>query len=195
MPSELPACDRALAGAPPIVLLCSRWFPNHDGVTWFLREVWPAVLAGLPGARLHLFGPAGMSGIGAGVIQHAAPEDARSVFDRGSIFVVPLRIASGTSMRILEAWARGVPVVATPEAAAGLDLAGEESVALARTSAEFTRAFTALFDSRHAVERATTAGRGLLRARHEPTRIAGDLDRIYASVIERGAHQAGSPCA
>ena len=34
--------------------------------------------------------------------------------------MVPIRVASGVRMKILEAWSRGVPVVATEAAAAGL---------------------------------------------------------------------------
>jgi glycosyltransferase involved in cell wall biosynthesis len=185
MPAELPSDDRALAGAPPIVLLSSGWFPNRDGVKWFLRDIWPAVFARLPGARLHLFGRADPSAAGAGVVSHPAPDDARHVFVAGSIFVVPLRIASGASMRILEAWARGVPVVATPTAAAGLDVQNGHALALASTPAEFTRAFSTLFESRHAAVRAIAAGREVLREHHDPTRVAGDLDRIYITADEQ----------
>jgi glycosyltransferase involved in cell wall biosynthesis len=56
-----------------------------------------------------------------GVETHPAPADSREAFAPGAILVVPLRIASGIRMKILEAWARGLPVVATPEAAAGLE--------------------------------------------------------------------------
>jgi len=120
-----------------------------------------------------------------GVVPHPAPDDARTIFVAGSIFVVPLRIASGASVRILEAWARGVPVVATPSAAAGLDVQNGHALALARTPAEFTRAFTTLFESRHAVDRAIAAGREVLREHHDPARLAADLDRIYITAIER----------
>jgi glycosyltransferase involved in cell wall biosynthesis len=193
MPAELPGGDRTLAGAPPIVLLSSRWFPNRDGVTWFLRDIWPAVFARLPGARAHLFGHVDTSGAGPGVVPHPAPDDARTIFVAGSIFVVPLRIASGASVRILEAWARGVPVVATPTAAAGLDVQNGHALARARAPAEFTRAFTTLFESCHAVDRAIAAGREVLREHHDPARLAADLDRIYITAIERHNGRTGPP--
>ena len=186
MPAELPPGTRTLDGAPAIALLSSRWFPNRDGAAWFLRHIWPEVAASLPGARLHVFGHPHPGVAGVGVVAHPAPpeqDDASVVFARGSIFVVPLGIASGVRMRILEAWARGIPVVATPAAAAGLDVHEPCAVSIARTPAEFTRAFRALSASQSAVDQAVAAGRAVLRNHHDPSRLALDLDRIYRAAV------------
>jgi glycosyltransferase involved in cell wall biosynthesis len=126
-PSALDVGPR-LPGEPALVLFGSAgWAPNRDQARWFVRSAWPAVRAVLPAARLHGFG--GETLDAAGVEWHAAPQDSRSAFAEGSIFVVPLRLGSGVRMKILEAWARGVPVVATPEGAAGLAArAGEDLI-------------------------------------------------------------------
>jgi polysaccharide biosynthesis protein PslH len=185
MPSHLPIGDGTLAGEPALVLLAGRWFPNRDGVTWFMREIWPAIFASRPTARLHLFGSKEFTRAGAGVVRHPSPDAARTVFVPDSIFIVPLRIAAGASVRILEAWARGVPVIATPIAAAGLDVQGGDSIALARTPLEFTRAVTLLCETAGAAGRATAAGRQMLRERHDPDHLAQDLDRSYVAAIEQ----------
>ncbi len=51
----------------------------------------------------------------------ADPADLRAELRRGAIAIAPLRAGSGTPIKILEAMAEGVPVVATPAALAGLD--------------------------------------------------------------------------
>jgi glycosyltransferase involved in cell wall biosynthesis len=54
--------------------------------------------------------------------------------------VVPLRVGSGTRLKILEAMAAGVPVVSTKLGAEGLEVTHGENILLAETPAEFARA-------------------------------------------------------
>jgi len=71
------------------------------------------------------------------VVTHASPSDSSAVFAAEAVLVVPLRVASGVRMKILEAWARGIPVVTTPEAAAGLEAADGSELLLARDAIAF----------------------------------------------------------
>jgi hypothetical protein len=180
MASALPAGEASLEGSPSIVLVSSAWFPNRDGVLWFLDTIWPEVARRLPLARLHVFGVARRHG--ANVTFHPPPADSRSAFCAGSIVVVPLRIASGARVRILEAWARGLPVVATPAACAGLDAAPGEGVLAASTPEDFAAAFAAIAGDANLARSMVDAGRAVLRRWHDPQEIARALDAIYAEV-------------
>jgi polysaccharide biosynthesis protein PslH len=175
-PGEL-ASGPAVAGAPAIALPGSAgWAPNEDAVAWFTSRVWPATLARLPGARLHVFG--GVA-VGDGIVLHPAPDDSATAFPRGAIVVVPLRTAIGVRMRVLEAWARGLPVVATPEAVAGLADDGI-GVVLARGVDEIGAAIAALAADPERQRTLVAAGRARLRAHHDPHAIAAALTAIYA---------------
>lgn len=120
---ELPA-GPPLDGEPAVVLFGSAgWKPNVEGARHFVEEAWPAVRRRSPGAVLHVFGEAlSAPNASSGVRCHPAPEESRRALARGSVLVVPLRVASGVRMKILEAWARGVAVVASPTAARGLEM-------------------------------------------------------------------------
>jgi glycosyltransferase involved in cell wall biosynthesis len=182
MPAELPAGDRVLAGEPPVVLLASgAYFPNRDGVSWFLAEIWPVSAGTLPGAQLHVFG--GFSKAAAGVRFHEAPEDSRQAFARGAILAVPLRIASGARVRVLEAWARGLPVVATPAAASGLVVQAGRGLLVARDGREFAAALSSLRASTDLTRQLVEDGRAALRHWHDPDRIVEELERAYVEVI------------
>jgi glycosyltransferase involved in cell wall biosynthesis len=178
MPTRLAAGSTSLDGDPAVVVVASRWLPNQEGVVWFAREMWPAVLRALPGARLHLFG-ADRRAAGENTVMHEAPVESREAYAPGAILVVPLRIASGVRVRILEAWARGVPVVATRAAVEGLDIADGHGVRLADTADAFVRVLTELRASRDARERLVTAGRTLLAERHDPDACAARLEAVY----------------
>jgi glycosyltransferase involved in cell wall biosynthesis len=59
---------------------------------------------------------------------------------RAHVVVVPLRIGSGTRLKILEGWAHGVPVVSTVLGAEGLPARHEDNILLAESPVEFARA-------------------------------------------------------
>ncbi len=181
-PFRLPAGSTALFGDPAVVLLGSAgWLPNADSAAWFVDAVWPEVRHGLPAAVLHLFGEPG-AGDRAGVVAHPPPSDSAAAFAPRSILVVPVRIASGVRMKVLEAWARGVPVVATPEAVAGLGTAHGREVLVAQDAGEFAAAIARLHREPALGRALVAAGRRALAAHHAPAAVAARLAEIYAAV-------------
>jgi hypothetical protein len=197
---DLPPGPAPLPGDPPLVLLVSRgWLPNEDSVAWFLREVWPAVRAEAPGAVLHNFGADPDSDPGkkrpAGAVHHPAPQDSAEAFAPGSILAVPLRIASGVRMKILEAWARGVPVVGTPAAVAGLEAEDGRELLVAADALDFARAVARLHREPGLAGRLVEEGRRARLERHDPARVVADLLEVYREVLGRevlGREVAGS---
>jgi hypothetical protein len=171
-----------LAGDPAVVLFGSGgWFPNRDGARWFVRRVWPRVRAQLPGAVLHVFGLPG-DAPAARVVAHGAPPDSRTAFADGAVLAVPLRVASGIRMKILEAWARGVPVVATAEAVAGLDAAPGRELLVAGDADAFAAAVAALHRDPAARAGLAAAGRAALAERYRPDAAAKALLALYEAV-------------
>jgi glycosyltransferase involved in cell wall biosynthesis len=97
--------------------------PNRDGLRFLLEEVFPRVWAQLPDARLAL--------VGAGLERPPSEdprvealgfvEDLGGAYARARCVVVPLLRGGGTPLKLLEALAYGLPVVATPRATSGLE--------------------------------------------------------------------------
>jgi glycosyltransferase involved in cell wall biosynthesis len=181
-PAALPPSETDLPGDPPVVLLGSGgWLPNRDATRWFLAEIWPEVRARVPGAVLHHFADETErpQAVPASVETHPPPADSRDAFAPGAILVVPLRIASGIRMKILEAWARGLPVVATPEAAAGLEAEDGRDLLLAEDGPGFASALGRLASEPGLRERLVTAGRRSLAERHDPAAVSRRLLEAY----------------
>lgn len=184
-PARLQAGPALPAARPAAATLgSSGWRPSEDGVGWLVRDVWPVVRAALPAAVLHVFGDAAGAS-GDGIERHAAPTDSRDAFPAGAVCVVPLRYGSGVRMRILEAWARGVPVVATPEAAHGLGARDGRDLLLARTPEDFAGALSRLASEPALVAALVAAGRVRLRASHAPKAIAARLAEVYREAAAR----------
>ncbi len=176
---DLPPGTGRLEGEPAVTIFGSQgWLPNAESTAWFAAEVWPAVHDRCPGAILHLFGSEAP-----GAAAHPAPKDSAEVYAPGSILAVPLRIASGVRIKILEAWARGVPVVATPAALAGLEAVDGRDVLVARDAQEFAAAIDRIHCEPGLAAALVEAGRRARRERHEPAAVAGRLMAEYEEAV------------
>ncbi|HYL71269.1 MAG TPA: glycosyltransferase [Candidatus Dormibacteraeota bacterium] len=101
--------------------------PNLDACQWMSDEILPAIRRHEPAAMVDLVGGAaeearGLHSPEQGVNVVGPVPDVRAYMERADVFVVPLRMGSGTRLKILEALAAGLPVVATSVAAEGLAL-------------------------------------------------------------------------
>jgi glycosyltransferase involved in cell wall biosynthesis len=183
-PSPLSKTEEPLEGDPAIVLVAGGWLPNRDSTRWFFASIWDEIRRLTPAARVHVFGSNVPQAAHAVSRQHV-PTDSITLFRRAAILVVPLRVASGIRMKILEAWARGVPVVATPEAVCGLDGTDGKEYLLARDGPEFAAAIQRLHGDPNLRQRLIDSGRSALAARYEPNLVASMLEAAYLEAAKR----------
>jgi glycosyltransferase involved in cell wall biosynthesis len=114
----------------------------------------------------------------------------RAVISAAAVSVAPLRIGSGTRLKIIEAAALGKPVVATTVGAEGLDFVDGEEIILADEPGRFGEQVAALLRDparRHAIGRAA-------RRRAEQQYSLSTLRRALARVLARqGLATAAAP--
>jgi glycosyltransferase involved in cell wall biosynthesis len=116
--------------------------PNRNGLDFLLEQVFPRVWAELPDARLQL--------VGGGLEQAPAADarvetlgfvtDLRDAYASASCAVVPLLQGGGSPLKFVEALAYGLPVVATPRAANGLEVIDGEHCLIADGAPAFAQA-------------------------------------------------------
>lgn len=101
-----------------------RHLPNEEALHWFVHRVLPRVRAAEPRARLIVIGsdpPPRHSLPEAEAIELVGfVEDVREPLARYSLFVCPILSGSGVRVKLLEAFAAGIPVVSTRLGAEGL---------------------------------------------------------------------------
>jgi polysaccharide biosynthesis protein PslH len=99
--------------------------PNVDGLQYFVSDIWPRVRAARPSAQFLIVGarpaPELRALEGSGVTIVGPVDDLQSYLAKAAVVVVPLRLGSGTRLKILESWAMARPVVSTSLGAEGLD--------------------------------------------------------------------------
>jgi len=110
----------------PIAILVGDFLypPNRAGLAFLTDHVLPRVWRRVPELELHVVGRAlaAPADLDARVVVMGFVEDLDAVYDQAGLAVVPLLKGGGSPLKFVEALARALPVVATPVAAAGLDV-------------------------------------------------------------------------
>jgi glycosyltransferase involved in cell wall biosynthesis len=144
-----------------------EYHPNIDAVRFFRREVWPLLRERHPKLVWRLVGrnPSGVAAYTAGDprIEVVGPvDDAIAELAKSRVAVVPLRTGSGTRLKILEAWAAGLPVVSTSVGAEGLGARDGEHLILADNALGLSDTVTRLLSCPELCTSLSNAGRLLL---------------------------------
>ena len=172
--------------APGILFLAGmHWPPNADGARWFVERILPTICAGEPQARFLAVGRQPPESLlrpdRAGWIE--APgyvNDPQPYWARSQVFVVPLRAGGGMRVKILDAWAQGLPIVSTTIGAEGLTYRAGEDILIADTPETFAEAVLAILQNSDLARRLAAAGRATVEERYDWRRTYRAWDSIYA---------------
>ena len=124
------------------------WIPNQEGMRWFLNEVWPRVNQSMKDARFHLAGrrmtPEFKQWKSTGVIVHDEISNAPAFRSQYGIMVVPLFSGSGLRIKILEALAEGILILATSKAVEGMPSVEESGIFISDDPNEWRQILAAM---------------------------------------------------
>jgi glycosyltransferase involved in cell wall biosynthesis len=146
-------------GREPLTVLFVGSFrhePNRVAMDWFVRQVLPLILGRQPEARLVVAGSEPppvhtYADYSANLEMLGYVEDVREPLSRYSVFVCPILSGSGVRVKLLEAFAAGIPAVSTVVGAEGLATEDGEFCALAFDATGFAeRVLTLLEDPEEA---------------------------------------------
>ncbi|MBK8284961.1 MAG: glycosyltransferase [Ahniella sp.] len=182
--AELPAGEDPDPTAPLVVLPGSRgWGPNRQAFDWAVRKLAPELARRAPGLPMRVFAPALDPSWPDNIQVAPIPDDARTLFPQRAIAAIPLFAGSGVRMRILESWARGIPVVATRIAARGLAVSDRQHLLLADDPASFADALITLAGDTELRRHLIDEGRNHLRRFHDPAVLGPALITHYRNAL------------
>ncbi len=165
---------------PPSLLFVGNlnYVPNLDAAERLATSILPALRRRFPAAELHLAG-AGKAAVQfarrSGVHAHGFVADLGPLYDRASVTVVPLRAGGGSRIKILEAFAYGLPVVATPVAAAGLDVSDGDQLLIADDDTELVGAALRIATDVNLAGRLTVSAARFVAENHDIEAVAARI--------------------
>ncbi|MCZ7540677.1 MAG: glycosyltransferase [Anaerolineae bacterium] len=165
--------------------------PNVDAALWFANRVLDRVQAHVPQARFFIVGSQPHRRLGSlrdhdGVQITGWVPDVQPFLSAAAVYVVPLRMGSGTRLKLLQAMAARLAVVSTRVGAQGLDVQDGVQLRLADTEEDFARAVIELLSD--PAERAALGERAAKYVAHgyDWSVIAPRLLAVYDDVLGAG---------
>jgi len=174
-----------------------RYRPNIDALHFFVDDILPLIQATRPGVRFWIVGSSPGSDVldlamRAGVEVFASVPDVRPYLTGSSVAVVPLRLGSGTRLKILEALAAGRPVVSTSIGAEGLDVEEGRDLLIADTAKQFAAAVVRLLEQPEEAKVLAAQGRDTVNRRYTWDSIGARFQELLRETsggsVSRGNH-------
>ncbi|NNJ09216.1 glycosyltransferase [Chloroflexales bacterium ZM16-3] len=186
--AELQPITRDPQSQAVLSLAAPGWPPNAEGLTWFAREVYPLVRRAVPESQLFICGAQPDHAVRALPERDPSIEvtgfvDPATYIARSACLIVPLRQSGGMRVMILEALARGIPVVSTSLGIAGLDLRPCEHLLVADTPSDFADAVALLLREPELGRRIAAAGRQLVLDRYDWRVVYRVIDSVYERMV------------
>jgi len=160
------------------------YYPNADGARFFCREVLPLIRQAGGPRHVGLVGQRPGEKVRAlatlpDVAVHAGPADLVPFYADSAVAVVPVRAGGGSRIKILEAFAQGLPVVSTRIGAAGLEAADGRHLLIADGSEDFAAAALRLRRDPALAAALAAEGQALLERRYGfENAVAGILSLV-----------------
>lgn len=183
-----------VTAAPPPPPVCTvvvianyRYGPNVDAAAFAAASVLPLLRERVPGSLLRLVGRHaelldGLTGIDGlvlvGPVTEVGPELAGA-----TCVLVPVRYGGGTRLKILEAFAHGVPVVSTTAGAEGLDVVDDEHLLMADRPEQLVAAVARVHGDGDLRARLIAAARSLWQERYSPDAAGRAVDGVLEAVL------------
>jgi glycosyltransferase involved in cell wall biosynthesis len=160
-----------------------HWPPNYDAVLWFVREVFPIVKAKIPEIEFIAIGknPPKSLKNASGVFAPGYVENLGNYYKTSQIFVVPIRAGGGMRVKILEAWAQGIPIVSTSIGAEGIAYQHGENIMIADDAEIFASFIYELVNNKELSDQVIKAGRRTVFQHYDWQTIYKDWDKVYES--------------
>ena len=168
------------------------WYPNEDAVAFFADDILPGIQSKVSDVQFSIVGgnpSARVQKLAArdGVIVTGRVPEIKPYFAEATVFVVPLRIGSGTRLKILEALAMGKAIVSTSVGAEGLDLNDGEEIFIADAPEPFAEAVTRLLTDPALRRRIGENGRARVEKDYDWRSIGEKLYQRYTEIGSRAS--------
>lgn len=185
----LEAAPLSFGEAPPNLLYIGTlsWQPNVDGLRSFLRDGLPLLRTRLPAARLIVAGRAPPPWLRRLARREPAlelispAEQPEPLYRRARVFLETVRGGGGVKVKVLNALARGLPVVTTPDGAQGTGAVDGEHLLVGDDASALVEGAVRVVEDESLWRRLSENGRALVRERYRPEVAYRPLDEVFCS--------------
>ena len=166
-----------------------RYRPNIDAALYFVQEVFPFVLKERPDSVFTIVGAGPPDEVKQlareNVIVTDTVPDVRPYVESAAVIAVPLRMGSGTRLKVLEALSMCKPMVSTAVGCEGIDVQHDKHLLIADDAESFANAVVELMSDAALCHRLGKAGRELAVEQYSWVSIVEQLEKFYSDSLSR----------
>ena len=187
-PHRLPA-----SGAEVVLVGYFAWRPNVEAALELSDEIFPRLRTRVPAAQLTLVGAGAPPGLqaraGPAIRLTGGVESVLFYLRRARVTVIPLRAGGGSRLKVLEALAAGIPIVATPFAVTGIAVRDGVHALLGESAADLAALAARVIEDDDLAESLSRSGRELVQQRYGWATVAAPLVGLHRELAERYARR------
>lgn len=174
-----------------------RWLQNKDSASWILKEIWPEISSKseTEGSKSHVKlwivgrnipnSIKKLSNNQSVIFDENAPANTSKIFSKADVLLAPIRAGGGTSFKILEAMASGVPVVTTSLGIEGITARDRQEVMIGNSSSELAKKILEILQDKNLYQEIAKNGRKLIEDKYDWEKIAKRLEEVYYSAVKK----------
>jgi len=158
---------------------------NSDAIKHFLKKIYPEIKRKFPDVKFILVSwhkprwlEKYLTDSSIVLIQDKKTQVGK-LLGAGDVFVAPIRVASGTNIKVLEAMAAGLPVVTTSVGIEGIKAKPDREVLVGDNPADFTSQVVELLKNKEKQQKLSKSGRLLVERLYNWAEISQKLEKVY----------------
>ena len=166
------------------------WLPNEDAIRWFIEDILPLIRQEMPQVSLTVVGRNPFPSLvesskkDSSILVTGRVDDVRPFMERGSVYIVPIRIGGGTRLKVYEAMAMELPIVSTTIGAEGLPVEDGTEIFLRDDPQEFAAVVVKLLKDKGLAQIIGKQAATTVREKFGWRTVADDFTKLCEKAIE-----------
>ncbi|HEX7042109.1 MAG TPA: glycosyltransferase family 4 protein [Patescibacteria group bacterium] len=172
-----------------------KWIQNVDSAKYIVKEIWPKLENILNSQKVKLdiklwiVGkniPENLKKYGSDNIlfDENAPDKTSDIYKKADVLLAPIQVGGGTSYKIIESMASGVPVVTTLLGVEGLGAKKDVDALVADSAEQHAKNIVKLLEDKVLYEKLRKNARAFIEKNFSWVKIAQILEKVYKEALE-----------